>query len=77
MGLDNGLVIKGKTLRGKEVLVEDFDYLEKYNGCYELGYWRKCWNIREKFLEVFSKKDYDGRGGEFTLTVAELYDIMM
>ena len=78
MGLDNGLMIKGKTIAGKEFL-RDYciemkaDYMP---GWYELGYWRKCWNVRQRFLDVFEDKDYDGQGGEFNLTIAELIDVV-
>ena len=58
MGLDNGIIIKGKTEKGRNFLKEYFSSLEdKYTKEeYELGYWRKCWNIREKFFEVFPEE---------------------
>lgn len=76
MGLDNGILIKGKTLKGKFFLKEHFDNLKTYGNSYEIAYWRKCWNIRDKFLEVFSDKDYDRQGGEIHLDVEELYDVV-
>ena len=56
MGLDNGLIIKPKTERGKYYLEAYFhnlrnEYAEKDE--YEFGYWRKCWNIRQKFIDDF------------------------
>ena len=60
MGLDNGVVIKHKSLKGYDFLKDNFKYLcdEDYTGDFEFGYWRNCWNIRHRFFEVFSDK-YD------------------
>ena len=76
MGLDNALYIKGKTIKGKKFLAEHYNLLEKYGNKYEFFYSRKCWNIRNRFLEVFQDKDYDGQGGEFEIEVAELVDVV-
>lgn len=76
MGLDNGILIKGKTLKGKEFLKEHFDRLEKYGDSYEIAYWRKCYNVRGRFLNTFSNKEYDGGGGDIHLNVEELYDVV-
>lgn len=54
MGLDNGIIIKGRTEKGRRFLENHFHYLQDniFAG-YEFGYWRKCWNIREKFIDDF------------------------
>lgn len=78
MGLDNGLRIKGKTINGKNFLLEHCkDIKDEYDPTwYDFGYWRKCWSLRDRFLDVFKDKGYDGNGGEFNLTVAELIDVV-
>ena len=43
---------------------------------YDFGYWRKCWNVKHRFLHVFDDKGYDGQGGSFNLTIAELDDVV-
>ena len=54
MGLDNGIIIRGKTEKGTNYLVNNFsNCYDKYIECFEFGYWRKCWNIREKFIDDF------------------------
>lgn len=60
IGLDNGLIIKPKTINGEIFLRENFPELkDKYSSDveYEFGYWRKCWNIRSKFFEYFPSDD--------------------
>lgn len=78
MGLDNGLIIKGKSVAGKTFLLEHCKHMtdESDPTWYEFGYWRKCWSLRDRFLDVFKDKDYNGSGGEFTLTIAELIDVV-
>lgn len=59
MGLDNGLMIKPKTIKGVTFLDTYFHKLkDNYSDEieYKFGYWRKCWNIRAKFIDTF---DYD------------------
>lgn len=54
MGLDNGIIIKGRTKKGRQFLERHFHYLQDNIVVgYEFGYWRKCWNIREKFIDDF------------------------
>lgn len=82
MGLDNGIVIKGKTLKAQRFLAENFKHLEDRHslGDFEFGYWRKCWNIREAFLDNFSKNGYDGQGGHLNLSIKDLeraYDVTL
>ena len=70
MGLDNGIVLKAKTLRGIEYLSENRS-LYFYDDDDDIGYWRKCWNIRHKILNTFDDKGYDGGGGYIDLTSVE------
>lgn len=66
MGLDNGIIIKGKTMKGFDFLNNYYhdDITDAYSpGDYEIAYWRKCWNIRGRMFEVFkdnitAKDDY-------------------
>lgn len=51
MGLDNGIMVKPKTLRGSRFLEKYFSHLDKVGSNYELAYWRKCYNVRSKILE--------------------------
>ena len=77
MGLDNGLRIKGKTIAGKNFLNEHCKHMKDgYSNWFDFGYWRKCWSVRDRFLDVFKDKGYDGRGGSFNLTIAELIDVV-
>lgn len=75
MGLDNGIIIRGKTEKGKKYLINYFAYLLKdYENNsetvkLEFGYWRKCWNIRKKFIDDFG---YDAKEQEIRF---ELDDI--
>jgi len=78
MGLDNGLRIKGKSVAGKVFLNKHCKDMKDENSFtwYDFGYWRKCWSLRDRFLDVFKDKGYDGSGGEFTLTIADLIDVV-
>lgn len=69
MGLDNGIVLKAKSSRGINYLVENHSFYF-YNDD-NIGYWRKCWNIRRAVLNAFEDKDYDGDGGYIDLTSVE------
>ena len=70
MGLDNGIRLKAKTSRGIEYLTENHNFYF-YDDDNEIGYWRKCWNIRDKVLDAFDDKGYDGNGGYINLTSVE------
>jgi len=75
MGLDNGLIIKGKTIKGKEYLKKNFSYLRDDDDAtneYELGYWRKCWNIRNRAISAELAED----GTSKHLTLEDLYDFV-
>lgn len=68
MGLDNGIVIRPKTEKGRSYLERNFPG-NRDGGKYDFGYWRKCWNIREKFIDDFN---YDK---EEQVIVFEIKDI--
>lgn len=78
MGLDNGLIIRGKTERAKQFLKEHFEDLQlNYSSNeYEFHYSRKCWNIRQKFLDEFENKGYDGETGFIHLKKKDLYRVI-
>lgn len=73
MGLDNGIIVKAKTLRGSRFLEKYFSYLDKLGNGYELAYWRKCYNVRSKILE-WVKNAYDA--GEFELNLTDLVQVL-
>ena len=54
MGLDNGITVKrtAQTENISEMRLFEDDYVRKYKCDYEVCYWRKCWNIRNKILDV-------------------------
>jgi len=57
MGLDNGIMMKGKTKEGKKFLKKYFsEWLDKYyttekEEIYEVTYWRKYWNLRNLMFD--------------------------
>ena len=57
MGLDNGIIIRARTEKGKDYLERYFIKLKNDSSYsideYRFGYWRKCWNIRQKFIDDF------------------------
>ena len=58
MGLDNGIIIKPKTEKGADFLKKYFkENREIYYSepSYEFAYFRKCWNIRARFFEIYSE----------------------
>ena len=70
MGLDNGITIRARTEKGKDYLEKYFINNSRYSiDEYEFGYWRKCWNIRQKFIDDF------GYDEEKQLIIFELDDI--
>ena len=79
MGLDNGIIIKPKTEKG-------FDFLNKYYheeinksyspGEYEIVYWRKCWNLRGRMLEVFRDNPSDNDGYKTSLSIVDLKKVV-
>ena len=76
MGLDNGIVLRSKTSGGIKYLAENHNFYFYDSSDDEIGYWRKCWNIRREILNTFNDKDYDGFGGCIYLTsVKDLVDM--
>jgi hypothetical protein len=83
MGLDNGIIIKGKTPKGVVFLDhfhEDYgafskDAFAEAPGVYEIIYLRKCWNIRNRAADLGLLNDcsYDE---DRVLSVSELNDIV-
>lgn len=73
MGLDNGLIMKKKTQKGENFLKIYCSRLEETYapGCFEFGYWRKCWNIRQRFLDVFKDK-YNNDDYAIYLTIEDI-----
>lgn len=67
----------GKTVRGKKFLNEWFKHNEyEYDpDKYEFLYFRKCWNIRERFIEVFRDK-YDSEKCQINLTIPDIYTVV-
>ena len=67
MGLDNGIIIRAKSDNGLNFLRKNFSDLkaefDDEGKEFEFGYWRKCWNIRSKFLEDFwyNEENYEIR----------------
>ena len=74
MGLDNGLMVRAKTIKGARFLEQNYANIKDdcFANSYEFGYWRKCWNIRHKVLNTFKNKGYDGMGGDLILNIADL-----
>ena len=60
MRLNNSFKVIAKTEKGKDFLKSFFppDMEDIYSGGWELTYFRKCWNIRNRFIERFNY-DYD------------------
>lgn len=56
MGLDNGVVIKNIEELSEEIKLElqDLDIIDDKD---EVCYWRKCYNIREIFLNHLKESD--------------------
>jgi len=76
MGLDNGLMIQGKTAAGRRMLKDNFNHLkdEYSDGTveYEFIYWRKCWNMRNRMEEFGLLDDADNK----TLTIENLVTVV-
>lgn len=74
MGLDSGIIIKHKTKAGEEFLKKNFKHLEENYapGEYEFGYWRKCWNIRERFFDVFRDRIEDHNWVEIEFKLSDI-----
>ena len=84
MGLDNGIIIIPKTERGKDFLesfyspelMEEAEWKENpWNKEWDFSYWRKCYNIRNKFLQEFSDK-YDKEKQEINFNFNDIPHII-
>ena len=67
MGLDNGWIVKAKTIKGKQFLQDYFDYLKDEDSKfdeYEFGYMRKNWGIRTDII----RNIFDRNGDEYYYT---------
>ena len=73
MGLDNGIIVKAKTLRGSKFLEKYFSNLDKDGPTYELAYWGKCYNVRSKILLY---ADNAHNAGEDKLNLADLVQVL-
>ena len=83
MGLDNGIIIRGKTAKGINFLTR---FHENYGGfsedaysgpgVYEIIYLRKCWNIRYKALSLGLLNDCCDDDGDRVLSITELNDVV-
>ena len=75
MGLDNGIIIRGKSERGREYL-KGWEPLRNNwwsKDEYEFGYWRKCWNVRQRFLDIFDTYNDEY---EIKLTISDIPTIV-
>ena len=73
MGLDSGITIKGKTTAGKLFLEQYFEQnYDNYCDNYDFGYWRKCWNIRERFYDVFKDRIMNHNNCNLELSIEDL-----
>lgn len=81
MGLDNGIIIKGKTFDGQKFVREFFDMCKpdadvEFDGSRELAYWRKCWNIRHSILGLPFAEGYNGEGGDIRIFISDIPSIV-
>ena len=85
MGLENGLVVIPKTEKGKDFLesfypsslIDEAEWKENpWNKEWDFTYWRKCWNIRSKFLQEFHDK-YDEDKQEIVFTLKDIPRIIL
>ena len=72
MGLDNGVIVRGVTRKDLPRFLRyptSEDYSDKY---VEVCYWRKCWGLRNLFLEDADINPDFGDVGEYPLGDYEL-----
>ena len=67
MGLDNAIMAKGRTKAGSDYLemIKNKFNLEVYDGEYEIAYWRKCWNVRSRILDIVKLECDKERSNEY------------
>ena len=57
MGLDNGVCVCGVTRDELPKLIK-YPFKDDYGGDVEIAYWRKCWDLRDMFLqEAYPNRD--------------------
>lgn len=57
MGLDNGVCVRGVTRDELPKLIK-YPFSDDYGGDVEIAYWRKCWDLRDMFLqEAYPNRD--------------------
>ena len=70
MGLDNYIRVKPKTERGEK-------FLREYMISKEPGYFRKAWNIRQRFIDVLEDLGYKVDDNYCTsINIADIPDIV-
>lgn len=74
MGLDNGIILKTKNKIEnipEYIKISEINYDNDKNFySYDICYWRKCWNIRNKIF-IIAKNSVDGGIGELTISDIE------
>lgn len=62
MGLDNGIVLRRKDRQKIELpsFVKDMWESIDTDGAVELAYWRKCWGIRDRIINLFGGENDNG-----------------
>lgn len=68
MSLDNGIILKAK----EELKVPFYVNIHKYPmsvRTYEICYWRKCWELRRRILNILGEKDNQN---SYTLTPVQV-----
>ena len=74
MGLDNGIMMRGKTKKGRIFLKNYFpEWLDRYyttteEEIYEVTYWRKYWNLRSLMFD----NGFGINGSHCNLKIADL-----
>ncbi len=76
MGLDNGILIKPKTLKGSRFLEKYFSHLDKIGPNYELAYWRKCYNVRHKIFEYVENACDAGESELYLTDLVQVLEVM-
>lgn len=81
MGLDNGIYWKPRNNKEKNVAFPDYVEINEFNydsleDEYEICYWRKCWGLRNRILNIISNAvGKDGEKCGYELIRADLVQI--
>lgn len=78
MGLENGILIIAKSIKGEDFLQQFNEAYPDFSdrcwaGQYELAYWRKCWNVKNKFYSTFEQLNEEEGGGN--LKIKDLFRV--